>query len=117
MTSGASAKAATPAVWSMSRALPSGWGRCDRHSGARQRVRAKRGPMTGSARTSDVQLHIGESRAYNIWIPGPREDACPGMTRLNRFDKAGRAKPVSYTHLRAHETRHDIVCRLLLEKK
>src|SRR5450756_257134 len=25
--------------------------------------------------------------------------------------------PVSYTHLRAHETRHDLVCRLLLEKK
>src|SRR5450756_1467882 len=28
-----------------------------------------------------------------------------------------RAAPVSYTHLRAHETRHDLVCRLLLEKK
>ncbi len=28
-----------------------------------------------------------------------------------------RAEPVSYTHLRAHETREDIVCRLLLEKK
>src|SRR5665648_627175 len=27
------------------------------------------------------------------------------------------AIPVSYTHLRAHETRHDLVCRLLLEKK
>src|SRR5665648_398736 len=27
------------------------------------------------------------------------------------------AVPVSYTHLRAHETRHDLVCRLLLEKK
>src|SRR5665648_1220170 len=26
------------------------------------------------------------------------------------------AVPVSYTHLRAHETRHDLVCRLLLEK-
>ena len=25
--------------------------------------------------------------------------------------------PVSYTHLRAHETRDNIVCRLLLEKK
>src|SRR5450756_1773078 len=25
-------------------------------------------------------------------------------------------RPVSYTHLRAHETRHDLVCRLLLEK-
>src|SRR5450756_3074385 len=24
---------------------------------------------------------------------------------------------VSYTHLRAHETRHDLVCRLLLDKK
>ena len=29
---------------------------------------------------------------------------------------AGRV-PVSYTHLRAHETVLDIVCRLLLEKK
>ena len=27
------------------------------------------------------------------------------------------ATAVSYTHLRAHETRHDLVCRLLLEKK
>src|SRR5450756_2714005 len=26
------------------------------------------------------------------------------------------APSVSYTHLRAHETRHDLVCRLLLEK-
>src|SRR5665648_1132251 len=30
---------------------------------------------------------------------------------------AGATDPVSYTHLRAHETRHDLVCRLLLEKK
>src|SRR5665648_820893 len=28
-----------------------------------------------------------------------------------------RIRTVSYTHLRAHETRHDLVCRLLLEKK
>src|SRR5450756_229100 len=28
-----------------------------------------------------------------------------------------RVAAVSYTHLRAHETRHDLVCRLLLEKK
>ncbi|VTU59894.1 hypothetical protein AMBR_DPAELIID_02778 [Lacticaseibacillus rhamnosus] len=27
------------------------------------------------------------------------------------------AKTVSYTHLRAHETEADLVCRLLLEKK
>ena len=30
---------------------------------------------------------------------------------------AGSSITVSYTHLRAHETRHDLVCRLLLEKK
>ena len=29
----------------------------------------------------------------------------------------GRIRPVSYTHLRAHETVLDLVCRLLLEKK
>ncbi|WDT36867.1 hypothetical protein PVA38_11825 [Streptococcus pneumoniae D39] len=28
-----------------------------------------------------------------------------------------RVRPVSYTHLRAHETVLDLVCRLLLEKK
>ena len=32
------------------------------------------------------------------------------------FDSPGN-KPVSYTHLRAHETVLDLVCRLLLEKK
>src|SRR5450756_1524815 len=35
---------------------------------------------------------------------------------LNRQIIATESDPVSYTHLRAHETRHDIVCRLLLEK-
>src|SRR5450756_3006378 len=50
-----------------------------------------------------------------------------GLYRLLRFlPGAGRdfvmdlqafsVKAVSYTHLRAHETRHDLVCRLLLEK-
>eukprot|EP00657_Telonema_sp_P-1_P009033 TRINITY_DN320_c0_g1_i8.p1 TRINITY_DN320_c0_g1~~TRINITY_DN320_c0_g1_i8.p1 ORF type:complete len:127 (-),score=21.86 TRINITY_DN320_c0_g1_i8:49-429(-) len=33
------------------------------------------------------------------------------------FDRNGYLYPVSYTHLRAHETVLDLVCRLLLEKK
>src|SRR5450756_2983540 len=33
------------------------------------------------------------------------------------LDAPGDLVAVSYTHLRAHETRHDLVCRLLLEKK
>ena len=36
--------------------------------------------------------------------------------RVHLCDVAGPA-PVSYTHLRAHETVLDLVCRLLLEKK
>src|SRR5428012_9017 len=40
------------------------------------------------------------------------------LDRSGRGDRApGHAPAVSYTHLRAHETRHDLVCRLLLEKK
>ena len=39
--------------------------------------------------------------------------------RFNLFGELlpNRADPVSYTHLRAHETVLDLVCRLLLEKK
>ena len=31
--------------------------------------------------------------------------------------KAAKEAPFPYTHLRAHGTRHDLVCRLLLAKK
>ena len=33
------------------------------------------------------------------------------------YTEVGCPRSVSYTHLRAHETREDLVCRLLLEKK
>ena len=36
---------------------------------------------------------------------------------VSSLDKIGANSPVSYTHLRAHETVLDLVCRLLLEKK
>ena len=35
----------------------------------------------------------------------------------NKFFIKSKEKPVSYTHLRAHETPEHLVCRLLLEKK
>ncbi len=48
------------------------------------RVRAKRGPKTGSASNYDVQLHIGEPRDLRCAIPhrrsGPSDH--PGMTGL-----------------------------------
>ena len=37
-----------------------------------------------------------------------------GRASVNLLDSI---MAVSYTHLRAHETREDLVCRLLLEKK
>src|SRR5450756_1268229 len=37
-----------------------------------------------------------------------------GIKVIDALVPIGRG-PVSYTHLRAHETRHDLVCRLLLE--
>ena len=36
---------------------------------------------------------------------------------LGPAGEGGGVGPVSYTHLRAHETVLDLVCRLLLEKK
>ena len=37
--------------------------------------------------------------------------------KLKAKEKPSVLEPVSYTHLRAHETVLDLVCRLLLEKK
>ena len=39
------------------------------------------------------------------------------IKRVNDYNVKVRPNPVSYTHLRAHETRGNLVCRLLLEKK
>ena len=38
-------------------------------------------------------------------------------TKVGEDDQGNVYYPVSYTHLRAHETVLDLVCRLLLEKK
>src|SRR5450756_3239877 len=55
--------------------------------------------------------HLGFKRVLS-----PSEIA-EQVLSFSRELKAKGEKAVSYTHLRAHETRHDLVCRLLLEKK
>src|SRR5450756_3024449 len=47
-----------------------------------------------------------------LCLPTPSAPSWTGMVA-----RLPTVMPVSYTHLRAHETRHDLVCRLLLEKK
>src|SRR5665648_1151851 len=56
-----------------------------------------------------LKLNLGD---FDIEI---MEEERYGIKGTNVYVKE--FEPVSYTHLRAHETRHDLVCRLLLEKK
>src|SRR5450756_2695189 len=62
-------------------------------------------------------LHLGSGAI----VGSPFEEAWPvGDTAFEVSvtpDRGDALSAVSYTHLRAHETRHDLVCRLLLEKK
>src|SRR5450756_1006896 len=55
------------------------------------------------------------------WLDGLPLDECLRWGNvvggLSTLAPGGTGRAVSYTHLRAHETRHDLVCRLLLEKK
>src|SRR5450759_5484162 len=57
----------------------------------------------------DAETH---RRGQTFYAPDQRAALHPPVT-----SEAAASLPVSYTHLRAHETRHDLVCRLLLEKK
>src|SRR5450756_1314479 len=54
-----------------------------------------------------IEADVARCRTY-------AESSPSVVTPLNRYIGY---EAVSYTHLRAHETRHDLVCRLLLEQK
>ena len=60
-----------------------------------------------------------DTLAENLQVVQKTSDAGELKAALNKMRIAAvdAQKAVSYTHLRAHETRHDLVCRLLLEKK
>ena len=86
-----------------------------------------------ASRGTDVVLHLrdGEDEFLSGWklksivrkysdhitlpIVMKKEDWKDGEQVVTEEDET--VNPVSYTHLRAHETVLDIVCRLLLEKK
>src|SRR5450759_44403 len=71
-----------------------------------------------------LRLLVGEDHGDLVWlmplVPSSQLGAVPMVPGLrNFFPHNWLGQPlvaVSYTHLRAHETRHDLVCRLLLEK-
>ena len=78
--------------------------------------RPPRSTLDRSSAASDVykrQERYGDKVAIAMIGPaGEMEMLAAGILNLDK-DKI----PVSYTHLRAHETVLDLVCRLLLEKK
>src|SRR5665648_680254 len=63
----------------------------------------------------DALLYI--TRTGIPWRALPHDFTAGWSAAHEHLTKWTRTGPVSYTHLRAHETRHDLVCRLLLEKK
>ena len=78
--------------------------------------RPPRSTQSGSSAASDVYKRqsslygpLGVVFAILAWLAL--------FARLLVYATTLNAVPVSYTHLRAHETVLDLVCRLLLEKK
>ena len=78
--------------------------------------RPPRSTLDRSSAASDVykrqRRHRGEGREEE----GGAGHGGRGSAQADA-DTVGAAGPVSYTHLRAHETVLELVCRLLLEKK
>src|SRR5450756_2676253 len=70
---------------------------------------------------------IPKQLVWDAWLKVKRNGGAAGADGVtieqfeerlkDRLYKLWNRMSVSYTHLRAHETRHDLVCRLLLEKK
>src|SRR5450759_5945714 len=65
---------------------------------------------TGTASVSGARIADAPAGPPGEWQMPAGDYASSRYSEL-----ASITPPVSYTHLRAHETRHDLVCRLLLE--
>ena len=66
-----------------------------------------------------ISSHASEAANFGLFI-GSQDNMQKIAMRIREAALelgVRRIVSVSYTHLRAHETRHDLVCRLLLEKK
>src|SRR5665811_1177473 len=97
---------------------------------ARERPSDRRSTMTATASTTTVTLlgtgMVGAAMAATLARAGfdlrvrnrsrdrPAPLADVGAQVVTNLGQAATTTPVSYTHLRAHETVLDLVCRLLL---
>src|SRR5674536_372052 len=72
--------------------------------------RPPRSTLSSSSAASDVYKR--QALPFESW-----KDTLATLHIWTQMVGKVRLKPVSYTHLRAHETPEHLVCRLLLEKK
>src|SRR5665647_2308963 len=85
------------------------------------RAAGVRGLVTGAR--GRVRIGLLTSRMLTHWVVDDNHaQACPEAPRHPHVQadpcaNPHKSTPVSYTHLRAHETDSYLVCRLLLEKK
>ena len=68
--------------------------------------------IEGDIATIGVTDYAQDALTDVVWVELPEV----GMS-VGAMESCGSVESVSYTHLRAHETSQDLVCRLLLEKK
>src|SRR5680860_1779240 len=93
------------------------------HAGSRVKLDGTYG-KPGHRRQRYTCLPGGGGKPHVFTELLPREESwhsscehCERQLERREGPKAPRHYPVSYTHLRAHETDSYLVCRLLLEKK
>ena len=78
--------------------------------------RPPRSTRDRSSAASDVYKRQGEHAEREV-IRGEQREQWRAAHAAEHGERERRDESVSYTHLRAHETVLDLVCRLLLEKK
>ena len=62
-------------------------------------------------------IRDSDETVLTLSVPAANADDVGMRPPISRDEVEDLFEPVSYTHLRAHETVLDLVCRLLLEKK
>src|SRR5450756_1985899 len=80
------------------------------------------GAQVGGRLKAKVEQYLDFYSAANYWLDNQQAMMSDQLAMFRRGVEnaptdpnafADSTYPVSYTHLRAHETRHDLVCRLL----
>ena len=73
--------------------------------------------FTAPFKEAGIQTHMLDRGLNALRMYPVPADVRKLMYKVKHAQGVDITRTVSYTHLRAHETRHDLVCRLLLEKK